>query len=146
MYFLGGLEGQPATWIQLCTQRHNDESTVRHREDARVLEFEDPTKPALFKSLSPLRFDLPFFYGNFGDLIWIVMFDRTDGLRLTHSPSGGGGNPERRTTNPAWDFQWIISPYEVLTPYDLRIRTVLRPRCSREEIIAEYNQWRENLG
>ncbi len=146
LYFLGGLEGQPATWTQLCTQRHSDASTVRHRDDKRVLEFEDPKKEALFKSLSPLRFDLSFFYGHFGDLIWIVMFDRTDGLRFAHSPSGGGGTPERRTTNPAWDFQWIISPYDVLIPYELRVRTVLRPRCSREEIIGEYDRWRSGLG
>lgn len=142
LYFLGGLEGQPATWTQLCTQWHGDQSTVRHRNDRLVLEFEDPSKEALFKSLSRLRFDLPCFYGHFGDLIWIVMFDRLDGLRFAHSPSGGGGTPGRRTTNPAWDFQWIISPYDVLKPYELRVRTVLRPRCSREEVIEEYNRWR----
>ena len=52
------------------------------------------------------------------------------------------GPPERRTTNPAWEFQWIISPYDVLKPYELRVRTALRPRCSREEIVEEYNRWR----
>jgi hypothetical protein len=137
MYFRhGGL------WHQLCTPRHNDQSTVRHRDDRLELEFNDLTKPALFKSLSRLRYELPLFYGHFGDLIWIVMFDRSEGLRLTHSPSGGGTNTERRTTNPAWDFQWIISPYDVLKPYELRVRAVLRPSCPRDEIIEEYNRWR----
>ena len=52
------------------------------------------------------------------------------------------GTPERRSTNPAWDFQWIISPNEVLKPYEHCVRTVLRPRCSRQEIVEEYNRWR----
>ncbi|HAV63602.1 MAG TPA: hypothetical protein DCY13_14705, partial [Verrucomicrobiales bacterium] len=73
MHFLGGLEGQPASWTQLCTQHHNDQSTVRHRNDRLQLQFENPKQPALFKSLSPLRFDLPLFYGHLDDLVWIVM-------------------------------------------------------------------------
>ena len=141
MYFLGGLKNTPATWVQLCTQRHNDESTVRYRHDIQQLSFEDLSVEALFKSISPLFFDLPFFYGHFDDLTWIVMFDRKEGLRFTHSPSGGGGDPPRRTTNPAWDFQWIIPEYRILQPYDLKVRTVLRPRCSREVILAEYDSW-----
>ncbi|HAV63603.1 MAG TPA: hypothetical protein DCY13_14710, partial [Verrucomicrobiales bacterium] len=65
-----------------------------------------------------------------------------DGLRLTHSPSGGGTNQERRTTNPAWDFQLIVPGFDVLTSYELGVRTVLRPRCSREEIEQEHSRWR----
>jgi hypothetical protein len=141
IYFLGGMEGETSAWTQLCTQRHNDESTVRHRDDKLTLEFANPAKPALFKSLSPSRFDLPFFYGLFDDLTWIVMFDRTAGIRITHSPSGGGGAPDRRTTNPAWDFQYLIPDYEVARTYELRVRTVLRPRCSRDEVLKEYNSW-----
>lgn len=141
MYFLGGLKNAPATWIQFCTQQHNGESTVRYRQDKQRLSFEDRSVEALFKSISPLNFDQSFFYGHFDDLTWIVMFDCKEGLRFTHSPSGGGGNPDRRTTNPAWDFQWIIPDYQVLKPYDLRVRTVLRPRCSREQVIAEFDSW-----
>lgn len=143
IYFLGGAEGQEAQWTQLCTQAHNDESTVRHRDDRLTLEFADPRKKTLFKSLSPLRFETPLFYGHFEDLVWIVMFDRTSGVRFAHSPSGGGRDADRKTTHPAWDFQWIIPDYQVLRPYDLRIRTVFRPKCTREEILAEYTRWRK---
>jgi len=108
---------------------------------ALTLEFANPAKPALFKSVSPLRFDLPFFYGLFEDLIWIVMFDRKDGIRITHSPSGGGGAPGRRTTNPAWDFQYLIPEYEAARTYELRVRTVFRPRCSRDDVLKEYDSW-----
>ena len=50
----------------------------------------------------------------------IVMFDRTEGIRLTHSPSGGGFNTERQTTNPAWDFQFVIA--EVRREQGLRLQ------------------------
>ena len=142
MYFFGGLEGQAAGWTQLCTQKHDDESTVRHRADKLELTFREGAKPALFRSLSPLRFDVPLFYGRFDDLIWIVMFDRAEGIRFAHSPSGGGSNSERMTTNPAWDFQFIIPNYEVLKEYGFKLRAVFRPRCSREDVMKEYRRWR----
>ena len=143
MYFQGGLEGQKDLWTQLCTQWHNDQSTVRHRDDTFEMTFPPDGRDALFKSLSPFRFDLPFFYGNFDDLIWLVMFDRTEGIRLTHSPSGGGVNAALQTTNPAWDFQFLVQNPEVMKEYCFRVRTVLRPRCSREELMSEFANWRK---
>ena len=142
MYFLGGLDGQKNSWTQLCTQWHNDQSTVRHREDNFKMNFPAGGRDALFKSLSRFRFDQPFFYGNFDDLTWLVMFDRAEGIRLTHSPSGGGGNAELQTTNPAWDFQFLVQQPEVMQEYSFTVRTMLRPRCSREELLAEYLKWK----
>lgn len=77
--------------------------------------------------------------------MWIAMFDRTAGIRLSHSPSGGGANAERMTTNPAWDFQFIIPNYDVGKQYGFRLRSVFRPRCSRDEVMDEYHRWRATL-
>ena len=128
-------------WAQLCTQQHNGESTVRHVEDDKQLTFGPDYGDALFRHLSPMRYKLPFFYGLFDKHIWIVMFDRTEGLRITHSPSGGGKNNQYQTTNPAWDFQFIISDYQVKTEYSFNARIVYRPICSREIILNEYLRW-----
>jgi len=128
-------------WAQLCTQQHNGESTVRHVEDDKQLTFGPDYGDALFRHLSPMRYKLPFFYGLFDKHIWIVMFDRTEGLRITHSPSGGGKNNQYQTTNPAWDFQFIISDYQVQTEYSFNARIVYRPICSREIILNEYLRW-----
>lgn len=144
MYFRGGLDGQQDLWTQFCTQWHNDQSTVRHRDDSFEMTFPDDSRDALFKNLSRFRFDLPFFYGNFDDLIWLVMFDRTEGIRLTHSPSGGGGNADLHTTNPAWDFQFLVQNPEIMKEYSLRVRTVLRPRCSRDELLKEFLTWKDS--
>lgn len=142
MYFLGGVDAQRDHWMQLCTQFHLDQSTVRHRNDDMDLGFAEDGREALFKEISRMRFDTPFFYGHFDNLIWLVMFDRAKGVRLTHSPSGGGGNDVRKTSNPAWDFQFIVEKPIVDQAYGFKVRTVLRPRCSREEIIAEFEAWK----
>jgi hypothetical protein len=140
IYFRGG--GQ---WQQLCTQRHNDESTVRHRDDRIELRFADGYPDALYRHLSPLRFDEPFYYGLFRGHLYILMFDRTAGIRFTHSPSGGGLNREQQTTNPAWDFQFLVPCYEVDTEYRFRARVAYRPRCGRAEVLREYESWRRGL-
>ncbi|MEY4567885.1 MAG: hypothetical protein RLY14_2855 [Planctomycetota bacterium] len=146
MYFLGGLDSQRDHWTQLSTQFHLDQSTVRHRSDEMDLVFAEDGRDALFKEMSRLRFDAPFFYGHFEKLIWLVMFDRTDGLRLTHSPSGGGGNDLQKTSNPAWDFQFVVQKPTVGREYGFNVRTVLRPRCTREEIVDEFEVWKKERG
>jgi len=137
MYFRRG-----NLWYQLCTQQHNDESTVRHTADALDLRFSPGYPEALFRNVSPLRYDEPFYYGHVRDMTAIFLFDRTDGIRFTHSPSGGGVNTDRKTTNPAWDFQYLLPRYEVNRDYGFRVRLAYRPRCSREEILQEVAAWR----
>jgi len=134
---------QGGTWQQLCTQRHNDESTVRHRDDKIELRFSERYPQALYRNLSPLRYDEPFYYGQFRNHTFILMFDRTEGIRFTHSPSGGGVNKEQQTTNPAWDFQYLVPKYEVKKEYGFRARLAYRPHCTRADILREVNTWRK---
>ena len=143
LYFLGGLDDQRDHWTQFCTQWHNDQSTVRHRDDTFEMTFPDAGRDTLFKSVSRFRYDAPFFYGHFDDLMWLVMFDRSEGIRFTHSPSGGGANRELATTNPAWDFQFLIPEPEVMKDYGFKVRTVLRPRFPRSEALEEFAKWKE---
>jgi hypothetical protein len=130
-------------WVQYCTQEHNDESTVLHTNDTLKLRFTDVPQQTLYKNFSPLRFSDPFYTGYFGTHQWILMFDRTDGIRFSHSPSSGG---PPSAPNPAWDFQFIIPKYEVLEKYGFRARAVYRERCSREEVVKEFQTWRASLG
>jgi hypothetical protein len=139
MYFRHG-----RVWQQLCTQAHNNESTVRHTGDRIELRFAEGYPDALYRHMSPMRYDEPFYYGHCRGMVMILMFDRTGGIRFTHSPSGGGVNQERQTTNPAWDFQYLIPEYEVNREYSFRARLAYRPRCSREEILREVAAWRES--
>ena len=138
IYFRGG-----GTWQQLCAQQHNDESTVRHKGDKIELKFSAGLGDALYRNLSPLRFDEPFYYGLFGKHLFLLMFDRTEGVRFTHSPSGGGLNQAAQTTNPAWDFQFLLPKYEVKKEYGFRARAVYRERCTRGDVLKEYADWRK---
>jgi len=140
IYFLGGKR-----WRQLCTPEHNNQSTVVHRDNKFDLTFSPIDAQTLYKNMSPLRFDEPFYYGLFHKQVLAFMFDRSDGIRFSHSPSGGGDNAELQTTIPAWDFQFIIPAYEVMRDYGFRARVVYRERCSRDEIVKEFSKWRKSL-
>lgn len=129
-------------WVQLCTQAHYDESSVRHVDDKIELKFLDGTRDTLYKNLSPLRFSDPFYYGYFGSHVYILMFDRAEGIRFCHSPSGGGV-PSSPT--PAWDWQYLVPKYDVLQEYGYRARVVYREKCSRDEILKEFTAWRAAL-
>ncbi len=140
MYFRHGKQ-----WRQLCTQQHNDESTVRHVDDKLELRFHKEFPQCLMRNYSPLRYDESFYYGNFRNHVAIFMFDRSEGIRFTHSPSGGGTNAQAQTTNPAWDWQYLVPRYEVKREYSFRLRLAYRPRCSRDDIMQEVAEWRKTL-
>ena len=140
MYFRGR-----DLWQQHCTPAHNNQSTVVHRDEKVDLMFTAGSGDALFKNFSPLTLDEPFFYGLFRQHVFILMFDRSEGIRLTHSPSGGGINRELQTTNPAWDFQYILPRFEVNQEYRFRARAVYRERCSRADVLLEFRNWRKTL-
>lgn len=132
-------------WLQHCSPAHNSVSTVVNQDDTFEMTFVKDHRDCLYKSLSPLKYALPLFYGLFKKHILIVMFDRTSGLRITHSPSGGGMNTALQSTNPAWDFQYVLPKYEVNTDYELRARLIYRERCSREQVLKEYESWKKEL-
>ena len=130
-------------WVQLNTQRHYDESTVRHVDDKLELKFAPDTRDTLYRNFSQIRYTDPIYYGLFGTHIYILMFDRAEGIRFSHSPSSGGPTS---TPEPAWDWQYIIPKYDVLQEYGYRARMVYREKCSRDEVMKEFKTWRESLG
>ncbi len=140
MYFRGDKR-----WQQLCTPQHNNQSTVVHRDDRTTLRVTEGLGNSLYQNLSPLRFDEPFFYGLFRNHLFLLMFDRSDGIRLTHSPSGGGYQAELQTHNPAWDFQFILPSFEAGKEYGFRARALYRERCPRSEVMREVESWRKAL-
>ena len=63
-----------------------------------------------------------------------------DQVRLTQSPSGGGKG------NPAWDFQFLISDYEIGQRYQYQLRALVVPYDSPEQIERVTAPHREALG
>ncbi len=60
----------------------------------------------LYRSLSLLTIDEPYFRGLFRKHSFLGMCDRQAGMRFSLSPSGLGQNPQQQTTNPA-GFSWF---------------------------------------
>jgi hypothetical protein len=114
-----------------------------HLADKFELKVAPGTRQTLYRNLSPLRFSDPLYYGHFGGHIYIIMFDRTEGIRFSHSPSGGG---PPSATETAWDWQFIIPAYEVVHEYGYRARVVYRESSTRDEVLEEYRTWRATLG
>jgi hypothetical protein len=132
-------------WQQHCTAAHNSLSTVVHDGNTFEPTFVEGHRDCLYQNFSPLKYDSPFYYGLFGRHIVILMFDRAQNIRFTHSPSGGGFNAEAQTSNPAWDFQFLVPKYDVMQDYGFRARLIYRERCSRAEVLKAYEQWRAGL-
>ncbi|HOZ49921.1 MAG TPA: hypothetical protein PLO37_15515 [Candidatus Hydrogenedentes bacterium] len=138
VYFLdAGSTLDKPQWVQYCTQVHGRDSTVLHEDAAEM-----PLPPmandgSLFNSLSPLRYGEPFFYGRFRDQVLIYLFDDDPRIRFSHSPSGGGMTAAGDAANPAWDFQFVVSGYEVGREYGFRMSLIAKRWESREDVIAE---------
>jgi hypothetical protein len=142
LYFRGRFPGSNRThWIQAYTQWHDNESTFMHINDNEQLKFAENYPAMLYTRFSQLRWEEPFFFGLRKHHVFIVMFDRTEGIRFSHSPSGGGGTSDGSDTNPAWDFQFIVPKYEVGREYSFNARIVYKEYRGRQDVLEEFRNW-----
>ena len=141
IYFLSG-EGETRTWQQFCTQYHTRDSTVKSKGDTFVWKFEQDVRNALFTNISELQWAEPFYYGRFRNMVFILIFDGGEGIRFSHSPSGGGSTAAGDDTNPAWDFQWVIPDYEVGQKYRFNYRVVYKKWAGRSDVLSEVERFR----
>ena len=141
IYFLrGGSTLDAPQWVQLATQAHGRDSTVRPAGDTKELELpDDPT--LLFANMSPFHYGEPFYYGRLGDMVLIYIFRPNPYLRFAHSLSGGGRSVSGDDTNPAWDFQMVIPNFEVGKEYGLDMRVVYKPWAGRADVLKEVRSW-----
>ncbi len=146
VYFLrSGSTLEKPVWEQFLTQQHDRDSTVRHESDTRDLPL-DTTVPCLWTSLSPLRYAESFYYGRFQNMVLIYIFEPNPNIRFAHSPSGGGDTAAKDGSNPAWDFQYVVSDYEIGRKYGYRMRAVYKPWAGRDDVLKEVVAFRESLG
>ncbi len=76
-------------------------------------------------------------------MVYLIMFDQTENIRFSHSPSGGGRTPDGSDTNPAWDFQYIIPSQELNAEYGFKARVVYKRFAGRDDVVAEYEKWKD---
>ena len=133
-------------WATLSADRHGRNNTVCH-QSVKDPQLGDPKRiyrpDSLAHAYSERRFSKPLMYGRPGDghMMWVLMFDQAEPLRITMSPSGGGTNDAVKTYNPAWDFQYIVHDPPVGKTIELRARLVYRPYTGRRKIEELYAAW-----
>ena len=141
IYFWGtaGAETRPG-WIAAFSEKHGYQSTHLSRDDNHHLYFaENFNPPLLVHNFSNYRFHQPFYYGRFRNMVLIYMFDNDQDIRFSQSPTGGG------PLNPAWDFQFIIEPFEINKVYQFKARIVYKPFMNQLDVIEEFEKWQQAL-
>ncbi|MFH1069777.1 MAG: hypothetical protein V1794_09200 [Candidatus Glassbacteria bacterium] len=94
------------------------------------------------------RFDEPFYYGRFGNMVLILVFDQPKLIRFYLSPSGAGDSMIPGQTSPAWDFEWLIprKDYQANKDYTFRTCLVYKQFESDEDVIREVKKVQHDLG
>lgn len=122
-----GLRG-PSQWLRGVTPKHGESATHLAVDDARNFPHDADFPLSLVFNRSAYRYDEPWYFGLSHGMAYAQMFRSSDQPRFSQSPSGGG------TGNPAWDFQWFVSPYQVDKLYHLQMRVAYLPYESSQQI------------
>ena len=140
IYFMGITEDiLTETWISAISEKHGTRSTHRALNDNYDFYFAPDFSIVLARNFSGYRYSKPFYYGRFHNMALAFFFETSEVIRLTQSPSGGGG------TNPAWDFQYLIPDPVIGKEYSFRIRMVYKPFTGNQDILEEYNEWEKHM-
>ncbi len=140
MYFYGCEKTEPTKkWIEAFSRKHGVESTHVGMNDSNEFYFAPDFNARLASHFSNYRYALPFFFGRFHNMVIAYMFESSEVIRFSQSPTGGG------ETNPAWDFQLIIPDLKKGKEYTFRARMIYKPFISAEDITSEYISWNRGL-
>ena len=77
-------------------------------------------------------------------MVLIYVFRPGAGLRFTHSPSGGGRTTNGDDTNPAWDFQLIVTDPQPGEEYRLEGRLIYKEWTNRDDVLSEVSEYLSN--
>jgi hypothetical protein len=125
-------------WIEHLPPKHGTAANHRLAGSSWDPAFDSGFNIPLAEGISDYEYIYPFYFGRFGQNVFIMMFERPhDGseLRFAQSPSGGG------TGNPAWDFMHLQRQYQVNREFCFRARAVYRKFTSANDVVRLYEQW-----
>ncbi len=96
-------------------------------------------------SFSKWRYDPDhaFYYGRFGEMVFVHMFPPRSNAMPYMSPRGGGARADGKGTNPAWDWRVQVAPLD--GEARLTLRMVYKKYVSDEDVLEEYRSWTRTL-
>lgn len=122
--------------IGYASPEHGTESTHRWADEPAYPPMGAISAHWMYASFSRYVFTRPYFWGEVRGVTAVWMFDPPEGLRIAHSPSGGG------TGNPAWDYIFLMPGCVVGRAYRWRSRLVCRKLSTADaEVDALYRSW-----
>ena len=122
--------------IAYASPEHGTESTHRRADEPDYPPMGAISAHWMYASFSSYAFTRPYFWGEVRGLTALWMLDPPEGLRIAHSPSGGGQG------NPAWDYIFLMPDYEIGRTYRWRSRLVYREMANPEaEVDGLYRAW-----
>jgi hypothetical protein len=124
-------------WIEWLPKEHGVDATHRPVNDTRQIRFDPEFPLTLANHPSPYLWTSSWSYGIVDGWAFVQMFQPSDRIWLTQSPTGGGN------TNPAWDFQWFVDSPKVGQTYRFRMRAAVVKFESTEQLeknLAEHFQ------
>jgi hypothetical protein len=132
----------PPIIIRGVTSGHGLKATHRSLQDRRQLKHDEDFPLSLVFGNSDHRYSHPWYYGVSNGMGFAQIFRRSDNIRITQSPSGGGQG------NPAWDFQFIVENYQVDKRYQMIMRAVyqpIKPQAKFLEVVRSHYQVLQTL-
>jgi hypothetical protein len=136
IYFRGITEGEDSVrWIAAYSTEHGLESTHLGMHDRNEIYFAPEFNARLASHFSVYRYEKPFYYGRFHNMVLAYMFKPQEGIRFSQSPTGGG------KLNPAWDFQFIVPDFEVGREYSFQARIVYKEFTGEKDVLEEFKRW-----
>ncbi|MCG3197021.1 MAG: hypothetical protein GHCLOJNM_01504 [bacterium] len=140
-HFWGITPEQPEPhWVESYSESHGSKSSHVFLKETAELFFAPDFNTTLASNFSGNKFVEPFYFGLRKGMVYAIFFDRTEGIRFSQSPTGGGAS------NPAWDHYFYVLNPEIGKPYGYRARVLYKPFVSNEDIRAEFQAWRKSLG
>lgn len=136
IYFRGLKEGSDSIgWISAYSTQHGLESTHLSRNAKDNIYFAPNFNARLASHFSDYRYDKPFYYGRFHNMVLAYMFHPEEGIRFSQSPTGGG------ELNPAWDFQFIVPDFKVGREYSFQTRIMYKEFAGEDDVLEEFETW-----
>jgi hypothetical protein len=138
IYFPGGEEDSDSVgWVSAYSTEHGLKSTHLGTNEKDNIYFAPEFNARLASHFSDYRYDQPFYYGRFHNMVLAYMFHPEEGIRFSQSPTGGG------ELNPAWDFQFIVPDFEVGREYSFQTRIMYKEFVGKNDVLKEFETWQK---